>query len=958
MSMPPGTTEFMRIVCRKEARHVATYLKQHPEVNVNAPEASGITALCVSASSGNLDTVSVLLTHRADPNVRCAAMNGATPLYAAADAQAITVDDSQGMNYTGLEPHDHLERELRQFEKVVRLLLGAGADPCLGPDSGTSPLWIAAQNGNTKVLELLLKDGRDDPNRERRGGGTPIHSAARNGHCDAVALLLADPRVSLGKPPVGLPPLWVALENDFGDIASQLLAASAEGCAKLKADNDPSIRFFEGRTLLHTVCINGLHGFRPPWKGPAIAGNSLCVLLAHLHERGGDRSRWLEEVDTINATPLGLALACGHEAIAACLLAIGADSRHQSIRSALVAYAEHSKTRPGALGHGHGRAGQSLPLGLMTFETLMTDTFGLNETDEDDVTAQDPGRSSVPERTELSALVDSANALCGYCTAGSSHGRPLKRCGGCGLVSYCDAQCAKLHWGAKDGRGGHKAQCTRLRGILGTLPAALRRREPGGAAAGASLQQEQHEGPIGGGHGPPSGFTGPAGLGSASSSVEPAGGEQRSGAAEQGVLGGSHSPSSPSESARDLHVLLGGQGSQFARVDSAVSRMKLADGPKAMLALTRPFAASPGDSSPPTRSGSVAMMVIGDVALSASRQSEEHGQYMCIVEEQAVADALEVAVTGAVGAHLSHLESELRFDPSTAVQEIEDEWMREGNGQPRAAAAGSRAFSADSSDAVLAAEGTLSGRRTALIRRYADGALPSEAFHLAYAQLALDCLARVRVAPLVDEHVALHGLQSKPELNGLRAEVDAYVASKGRYMVRLLSDGSQMLAKPENMTPSWAEDDDDNDDDDDDDDDDDGASGDDNQDEEEHMDWLLETLVREATLSDAEADAITDRMASAEASRRNLIGELESRMRCATAARTNAARDSYLVQMTLAQLSISRARYALRGAVGGRYTRQLVERVAQVLEGGLLWRQGLRKNPKKSKKGPFPSLSA
>ena len=94
----------------------------------------------------------------------------------------------------------------------------------------------------------------------------------------------------------------------------------------------------------------------------------------------------------------------------------------------------------------------------------------------------------------------------------------------------------------------------------------------------------------------------------------------------------------------------------------------------------------------------------------------------------------------------------------------------------------------------------------------------------------------------------------------------------------------------------------------------------------------------EATLSDAEADAITDRMAfpSAEASRRNLIGELESRMRCATAARTNAARDSYLVQMTLAQLSISRARYALRGAVGGRYTRQLVERVAQVLEGGLL----------------------
>ena len=74
--LPPGTSEFMRVVCVKEGRDVAAYLKRHPDVDVNKHEPMGMTALISSASACNVDTVSVLINHRADPNVRCTEADG------------------------------------------------------------------------------------------------------------------------------------------------------------------------------------------------------------------------------------------------------------------------------------------------------------------------------------------------------------------------------------------------------------------------------------------------------------------------------------------------------------------------------------------------------------------------------------------------------------------------------------------------------------------------------------------------------------------------------------------------------------------------------------------------------------------------------------------------------------------------------------------------------------------
>lgn len=461
-------SEWMRLVSRASPREVTRYLSRHPGTDVNAADQHGAIPLVISASGLNEPMVRCLLDAHADPNVRqMDAPGGQTALYAAADGQAIHLGDGwSDMTYSGLEPHPQIDEELSGYESIARMLLDAGADPSMGPATGTSPLWIAAQNGNAHVLRLLLRDGRDNPERARLGDrATPLYAAARNGHTAAVKELLRDPRVGVDTriDSLGMPPLWIAVLNDFDDVAELLLARGADALAPLDAPSrlPGQPRFYHGRTLLHAVCISGLRGFRPPWKAPAPAGNALGVLLPHLRRVGGERADWLERPDTLDVTPLALAIACANVNIAACLLAMGADASHPSIDSALVSYGENVRfgedpNKTAALGV------LSVHLGLS--ESGLIDA---NE-DEDDVTTRDPGRSGEPPRNELTAMVESARGKCGYCGAQPRSGPALSRCSRCKLLRYCGRECATAHW--KAAQFPHRLMCGRLHRAIESLP--------------------------------------------------------------------------------------------------------------------------------------------------------------------------------------------------------------------------------------------------------------------------------------------------------------------------------------------------------------------------------------------------------------------------------------------------------------------------------------------------------
>ena len=56
-------------------------------------------------------------------------------------------------------------------------------------NSGGSPLYIAAENGHTEVVKLLLANKADVNARCKTNGEKPIDAARRNHHLEIVKLL-------------------------------------------------------------------------------------------------------------------------------------------------------------------------------------------------------------------------------------------------------------------------------------------------------------------------------------------------------------------------------------------------------------------------------------------------------------------------------------------------------------------------------------------------------------------------------------------------------------------------------------------------------------------------------------------------------------------------------------------------------------------------------------------------
>lgn len=71
---------------------------------------------------------------------------------------------------------------------VVENLLEIGALPDT-EIAGAAPLFMAAQNGHTKIVDLLLRN-KADPNKRAPNGATPLLIAAQHGHTEIVSFLL------------------------------------------------------------------------------------------------------------------------------------------------------------------------------------------------------------------------------------------------------------------------------------------------------------------------------------------------------------------------------------------------------------------------------------------------------------------------------------------------------------------------------------------------------------------------------------------------------------------------------------------------------------------------------------------------------------------------------------------------------------------------------------------------
>jgi ankyrin repeat protein len=219
---------------------IRTLLDQR--VDVNAPQADGMTALHWAAYRDDLETARLLVA--AGANVKAENRYGVTPLsLACANGNSGLVES---LLEAGADPNTTQrggETALMTASRTgqlgpVKALLSRGANVDAMERRGQTALMWAAAEGHAAVVELLIKAEADFRAPLSDSGFTPLFFAAREGRAGVVRVLLKAgvdvnetmrPKRPSGKgPKAGTSALILAVENGHFDLALELIEAGAD----------------------------------------------------------------------------------------------------------------------------------------------------------------------------------------------------------------------------------------------------------------------------------------------------------------------------------------------------------------------------------------------------------------------------------------------------------------------------------------------------------------------------------------------------------------------------------------------------------------------------------------------------------------------------------------------------------------------------------------------------------
>ncbi|MGD9835630.1 MAG: ankyrin repeat domain-containing protein [Piscinibacter sp.] len=136
-SRDPKGLPALVLAVRRESPRVFQALLAHPDIDVNAMNGAGESALMLTAIAGDLEASQRLIERGATVQ-----HGGWSPIHYAASGPSTA---------------------------LVRLLLERGASVDALAPNGTTPLMLAAQNAPESTVELLLQRGADPRRRNQRG---------------------------------------------------------------------------------------------------------------------------------------------------------------------------------------------------------------------------------------------------------------------------------------------------------------------------------------------------------------------------------------------------------------------------------------------------------------------------------------------------------------------------------------------------------------------------------------------------------------------------------------------------------------------------------------------------------------------------------------------------------------------------------------------------------------------
>ena len=156
---PAGQLQLVEAVKQSDETAIRALLEL--EIDVNAPEGDGATALHWAVYRDKADTVELLIGSGA--NVNAANDLGITPLaLAAVNGNAV----------------------------IAETLLRSGADPAVASEVGVTPLMEAARTGSIDIVRALLEFGADVNADELSRGQTALMWAVSQQHAEVVEVLL------------------------------------------------------------------------------------------------------------------------------------------------------------------------------------------------------------------------------------------------------------------------------------------------------------------------------------------------------------------------------------------------------------------------------------------------------------------------------------------------------------------------------------------------------------------------------------------------------------------------------------------------------------------------------------------------------------------------------------------------------------------------------------------------
>ncbi len=234
------------------------------EVEVNAQDVYGNTALYYAATSNSLETVLALLSRGA--SVRIKNQAGFNPLKAAARERKTSIvrllanrglleaarDGDTGFVKECIERGADVNIKtsdgwtplmiatVKGHPSIIQLLLNAQAEVNSKNSSGQTALWLATSLGACEEMELLIEGGTDI-NAQNLDGWTVLMQAASEKNAQSLKLLLnsgADVNVKNWE---GETALAIAEKRGFAEITALLIQAGARFQAQNQTEQAESV---------------------------------------------------------------------------------------------------------------------------------------------------------------------------------------------------------------------------------------------------------------------------------------------------------------------------------------------------------------------------------------------------------------------------------------------------------------------------------------------------------------------------------------------------------------------------------------------------------------------------------------------------------------------------------------------------------------------------------------------